>query len=215
MKLALFATAAVAAAALAAPAFAQDVAPSNYVQGNLGVAFGGNSSIDATLGGVTGSDDVNLDAGLFASVAAGHDFGNGFGLEVEGVYVGNNGKDDDVVALFGAGSEAKVQTLGALVNARYEFNTGWHNVSPYVGAGVGYGSVNIDVDGDDDSNGGVMWQAKAGVAIHTSDRLTWDIGYRYLREPDFDADASVFGTPGSLEVGTGVHVVSAGARVSF
>jgi opacity protein-like surface antigen len=215
MKLALFATAAVAAAALAAPAFAQDVAPSNYVQGNLGVAFGGQSDIDATLGTTTGSDNVDLDAGLFASVAVGHDFGNGFGLEVEGVYVGNNGDDSDVAALFGAGTDAKVQSIGALVNARYEFNTGWHNVSPYVGAGVGYGSVNIDVDGDDDSNGGVMWQAKAGLAIHATDRLTWDIGYRYLREPKYDESTSVFGTPGNLEVGTGVHVVSAGARVSF
>ena len=65
------------------------------------------------------------------------------------------------------------------------------------------------------SNGGVMWQAKAGVAIHATDRLTWDIGFRYLREPKYDESTSVFGTPGSLEVGTGVHVVSAGARVSF
>ena len=218
MKLSLFATAAIAAAFVAAPAFAQDEAApaSNYVQFNVGSGIVGQSDLDVTLAGTgSGSADVDLDPGLFGSVAAGHDFGNGLALEVEGVYIHNNGDDDDVAALFGAGTDASVTTWGALVNAKYEFKTGWRNVSPYVGAGIGYGSVKIDVDNADDSQGGFMWQAKAGLAIKANDRLTWDIGYRYLREPRYDESAAVFGTTGNLEIGTGVHVVSAGARVTF
>ena len=214
MKLSLFATAAVAAAFVAAPALAQPVAaaPSNYVQFNIGSGIVGQSELDGTLAGVgTGSVDVDLEAGLFASAAAGHDFGNGFALEVEGVYAGNDGDDDDVAAIFGAGSDASVSTLGVLANAKYEFNTGWHNVSPYLGAGIGYGSVNIDVDGLDDDQGGFMWQAKAGVVIHTNDQLAWDIGYRYLRFPQYDESEG----GASLTVDTGAHVLSAGARITF
>jgi opacity protein-like surface antigen len=217
MKLSLFATAAVAAAFAAAPALAQDAAaPSNYVQFNIGSGIAGQADIDATVTGVgSGSTDVDLDAGLFASVAGGHAFGNGFALEVEGVYAGNDGNEDDLAALFGAGTEASINTWGVLANARYEFNTGWNNVSPYVGAGIGYGAVNIDVDNGDDSQGGFMWQAKAGIVIHTNDQLAWDIGYRYLRAPQYDETTFVGGTTGSLTVDTGVHVLSAGARVSF
>jgi opacity protein-like surface antigen len=216
MKLSLFATAAIAAAFVAAPALAQPVAApaSNYVQFNLGSGIAGQSDIDATVGTTTGSADVDLDAGLFASVAAGHAFGNGLALEVEGVYAGNDGKDEDVRALFGANADAKVSTWGALVNARYEFNTGWHNVSPYVGGGIGYGSTKIEVDNADDSNSGFMWQAKAGFVIPVNDRLTWDVGYRYLREPSYDESTPLFGTT-RLNVDTGVHVLSAGARVTF
>ena len=213
MKLSLFATAAVAAAFVAAPAFAQDVAaPSNYVQFNIGSGIVGQSDLDGTLAGVgSGSADVDLEAGLFASIAGGHSFGNGLALEVEGVYAGNDGNDEDVQAIFGAGSDASVSTLGVLANAKYEFNTGWHNVSPYVGAGIGYGSVNIDVDGLDDDQGGFMWQAKAGVVIATNDQLAWDIGYRYLRFPQYDETAG----GSTLKVDTGAHVLSAGARITF
>ena len=213
MKLSLLATAAVAAAFVAAPAFAQDAgAPSNYVQFNLGSGIAGQSDLDGSYAGLgTGSADVDLDPGLFASVAGGHSFGNGLALEVEGVYAGNDGNEGDVEALFGPGSEASISTLGVLANARYEFNTGWNHVSPYVGAGVGYGSVNIDVDGLDDDQGGFMWQAKAGVVIQTNEQLAWDIGYRYLRFPEYDESTA----GASLKVDTGAHVLSAGARVSF
>ncbi len=211
MKLSLFATAAVAAAFAAAPAFAQPVAgaPSNYVQFNVGSGIFGQSDLDGTIDGTTGSADVDLEAGLFASAAAGHNFGNGFALEVEGLYASNDGDEDDLAAL--GIDEANVSTLGALVNAKYEFNTGWNNVSPYVGAGVGYGSVNIDVDGLDDDQGGFMWQAKAGVVIQTNEQLAWDIGYRYLAFPQYDESTA----GASLKVDTGAHVLSAGARITF
>jgi opacity protein-like surface antigen len=214
MKLSLFATAAVAAAFIAAPAVAQPVAaaPSNYVQFNIGSGIAGQSELDGSFAGVgAGSTDIDLDAGLFASAAAGHAFGNGFALELEGVYAGNDGNEDDVRAVFGPGSDASVSTLGALVNAKYEFNTGWNNVSPYVGAGIGYGNVNIDVDGFDDDQAGFMWQAKAGIVIQTNEQLAWDIGYRYLAFPQYDESTA----GASLKVDTAAHVLSAGARVSF
>ena len=209
MKLSLFAAAAVAAASVAAPAFAQDVAaPSNYVQFNIGSGVIGQSDIEGTLTGVgTESADVDLNAGLFASIAAGRNFGNGFALEVEGVYAGNDADEDDIAAF---ADEASISTLGALVNAKYEFNTGGP-LAPYVGAGIGYGSVNLDIDGLDDDQGGFMWQGKAGVVIKTNEKLSWDIGYRYLRFPQYDESV-----PGAtLKVDTGAHVLSAGARVTF
>jgi OOP family OmpA-OmpF porin len=216
MKLHLMATAAIAAALVAAPAFAQtEAAPaSNYVQFNLGSGIAGSADIDATFGTTRASDDVDLKAGLFASVAAGHSFGNGLALEVEGLYAGNDVDDDDTAALFGANADASVHTWGAMANAKYEFATGTR-VRPYVGAGVGYGSVKIDIDGDDDSQGGFMWQAKAGLAIPVNDRLTWDVGYRYLNAPEYDESGSVFGTAASVNIDTNVHVVSVGARVTF
>jgi opacity protein-like surface antigen len=213
MKLSLFATAAVAAAFVAAPALAQPVAtaPSNYVQFNLGSGIIGQSELDGSFAGVgAGSTDIDLDAGLFASAAAGRNFGNGFAVELEGVYAGNDGKDEDVTAVFGPGSEASISTLGALVNAKYEFNTGGP-LAPYVGAGIGYGSVNIDVDGLDDDQGGFMWQGKAGVVIKTNEQLAWDIGYRYLAFPQYDESTA----GASLKVDTGAHVLSAGARITF
>lgn len=216
MKLALFATAAVAAAALAAPAFAQDAPASNYIQGNIGAGFAGVADTDISIAGVNvASENIGLDAGLFASVAAGHDFGNGLSLEVEGVYAKNDGNDDDVTTLFGAGNEANVQTMGVLANAKYAFHTDWHNVAPYIGAGVGYGQTKIELNGVSDDNSGVMWQAKAGLQIPTNEHLTWDIGYRFMGGAQYDQDAAVFGSTGRVEVKPYIHAVSVGARINF
>lgn len=200
-----------AAVAFASPALAQ-VSP-NYVQLNVGSGVAGTADIGASVDDLgSASYDLDLDPGFFISAAAGAAMPTGFALEGEVVYFTNDGDTQEIEDLTGESVEASAETLGLLVNANYRFATSG-TIQPYVGAGVGYGKVEYDVDelgGSDDDNG-FMWQLKAGVTFAMANSTTWDIGYRYVRSPEYEVSDDF----SSLSVETDTHIVSAGIRYSF
>ncbi|HYC96531.1 outer membrane protein [Brevundimonas sp.] len=202
------ALAAVAAAALATPAMAQDNS-GRYVQVNLGGAVAGSVDLDVVSPPDTFSGDADLESGLFASIAAGTRGDSAFSVEGEVLYVQSDIDTAEADAIFGP-LDASVSTVGVLANVMYNFSTGGP-VAPYVGAGVGWGMVDYEVAGESEDDSSLIWQAKAGVTIPMSETMTWDIGYRYIDMPTFEISD---GTD-SIRAEGSAHVVSIGARFVF
>ena len=189
----------------------------NYLQGNLGAAFDSNTHIRGVATPTVKGDAAGR-PGFFASGLIGHNLGQGFALEGEVVYADNDIHRAGSNSLFPAGGNRSVDTYGALVNLKYELPTRWqvagYGVSPYVAGGVGYGGVSYDVAGADQQDDGLLWQAKTGVAVHLSPRMTLDVGYRYLNGPQFEP-AQDGTTLGGLNLSTHQHIASIGARWTF
>lgn len=110
------------------------------------------------------------------------------------------------------------RTYGGFANIKYEY-VNESPLFPYVGAGLGYGETEYRVFRDTGRSDGLLWQLKAGVAVPVSDKMTVDLGYRFVRSPDCEASARVT-YEGQLydakfKAATGVHALSTGARLAF
>jgi opacity protein-like surface antigen len=195
----LFSAATVAALSLATSAFAgADWRADNYAQINIGSGVAG--STHASSGGASANAD--LTAGFLGGGLVGHSFGNGVSVEAEMLYDQNGVKDAD----------ARIESFGGLANVKFEAPTHYKvmqtTVSPYIAGGVGYGQTQVNISGVSATKSNIMWQAKVGLAIHQSDKLTWDLGYRYLQLPSFDAG-------GGNKIDAYVHGVTIGLRWNF
>jgi opacity protein-like surface antigen len=214
MRLPVAATA-LAAALCATPALAQGVAdqPSTYVQVNLGSGLGGNADVSVAAGAGSASGGIDLKAGLFGSAAVGYSMANGLAAEAEVLYADNDGDTDN-----DGGVKSSTRTWGVMANVMYAIAPVGPFV-PYIGAGVGYGRVTIKLDDVKDDDSGLMWQLRAGVSGAIDPQTKWDLGYRYLRVPDYkvSGSATLDGTTynGSVKVETDVHVLSVGLRRKF
>jgi opacity protein-like surface antigen len=196
----LFTAAAVAALSFAGSAFAgADWRADDYAQINIGSGVAGSTRASAS--GI-GSATADLNAGFLGGGLVGHAFGDGLSVEVEGLYDQNNVK----------GADARVESFGGLANLKFEaplhYKVMQATLSPYVAGGVGYGQTKYDIDGLSANKDGVMWQAKVGLAIHATSKLTWDLGYRYLQLPQLN-----FG--GGNKIDTYVHGITVGLRWNF
>lgn len=225
MRIIFFAAA--VATASAAPAYAQDTAaPASaaaqshfYGQINLGASVAGNADLDAsveTLG--SASDDIDLDAGFFGGGLVGLATESGFHGQVEALYHESKGDTEEYEDFVGGVFDASVRTYGALLNGLYQAETPY-GFSPYAGAGVGVGSVEYDVEGDGDSESGLMWQIKAGAVFPMGKRFEWDLGYRYLRAPEYEVSETIVSGGETLDVelavDTSAHILSVGGRFAF
>lgn len=198
--------------AIAAPVAAQPAraVPGNYAQFSIGSGVAGQTKFN--FPGV-GSEDVDIEAGLFAAIAGGRSMSNGFAFEAEGIYLKNDIDTGDLDAVVGVPLDASARTYGLMVNAHYALTA----VGPFtaeVGAGVGYGQTKYKVLGGSDDADGLMWQLMAGLSYPVTEKLSWDLKYRYLRGPQQRADLPLAAAP-SVEVRTSAHVVALAARVKF
>lgn len=218
----------------ASPAHAQDgeFQPRNYVFLGGGLGFDGSlNARDVTSPGEffdnfqdivdpdADGNEADLSPGwqVFGGLGASNVFFPGLRLELEGLF-GNNDLDD-----FDA---FEVRTLGGFGNAIYQAKV-WR-IEPYVGGGVGYGRSKLQFDPDDEigfnddnpeiSDGGIIWQLKAGLAFPLSRRTTLDIGYRYLNGPNIE-DAAVTdtfsGVVTNADLSPAVHALNASLRFSL
>ena len=192
-KTVLFAAATAAAALIAMPAAAADF----YFGGAVGVSVGGKS--DATIadssGTVTG--DLDYETGALVSLVAGKAVHPHVRLEGEMQVTDNGLKDTDL----------RMQQVALLGNVLYDFKPD-SKVSPYVGAGLGFGRSIVDLDDATANDTGLAWQLQAGVSIRQSDRMVWDIGYRYVNQADFNASEDGV----SVDLAGDLHVLSVGLR---
>lgn len=159
-------------------------------------------SVDGEADFDDGSTVFDLEDNWMAGIGAGYAFQNGFRLEGEYSYRNNE--------LEGTGVEAPAHAVFA--NLYYDFNRGGR-FEPYLGVGVGY----LDQEDYDDTppsvdvDGGLAYQALAGVAIGLTERLDLDVGYRWLRTDDLDYIEG--GPPGQM---TYEHqAVTVGLRYQF
>lgn len=194
----------------ASGASAQSAPVGPYFQINLGSGFAGKTDVSASSAGVSGSEDADLDAGLFASAAFGMNFDNNFALEGEVLHAKNDIDTADIDRALGANLDASVKTTALMANAYYNLGA-VGPINARIGAGVGYGQAEYEILGGSDKEGGLAWQVMVAGAYPVSEKVSLDVGYRYLRSPDFDvSDAGV-----KVSAETGAHVVTVGARLGF
>lgn len=195
MKTLLFAAAAAVTFA-ALPAAAQEL----YAQGNLGFSAAGTADVDASLDGLSGSGDVDLEHGWLASAALGSGF-RGVRVEAEAIYSSNDVDEEGF-------DDVSVRHLGLLANVLYDIPMDGA-FRPYVGAGVGIGNTTVDLGDDDADDTGLAWQLRAGATFGSSETMMWDVGYRYLNLADFEVSEG----DASLEAEAAIHAVTIGVRI--
>lgn len=74
-----------------------------------------------------------------------------------------------------------LKALTAMANCYYDIKTST-SITPYVMGGMGI--ANLDSGDGWVNDTGFAWQLGAGVGIKASDKVTVDIGYRYLKPED-------------------------------
>jgi opacity protein-like surface antigen len=192
--------AAVAAAAIAAPAVAQDApATGPYVGIEGGVLFPQGTDTDIVLrngsASVTQTDAfrLNYDTGYDVDAIVGYDLGM-FRLEGELGYkrAGLNSIDVDP-ALIDAYNDATGDTitasdfdadghatvLSAMVNGLVDFNVG--SLGVYAGGGVGYADVKFSNEFDSDNDNGWAYQLIAGLRAAVTPNVDIGLKYRYFQ----------------------------------
>ena len=162
MNVSLMSATAFAGLALAGAAHAQTaVDPQWYVRGGAGATY--QDEINAT-------PKVKGKTGWTVDAAAGRQIDSHFRAEGQILYSDDKQKVGD----------DRIKVLAGLANAYYDFDTGT-KLRPFVGAGIGIGQVKLD-DGraGDDDDTGFAYQLQTGVAYAINDKLSAQIGYRYL-----------------------------------
>ena len=120
--------------------------------------------------GVANSGAELLRTSQFISDAYGHDFGNGFEIEIERVTY-------DTAMPGGSGIAAGgVRTTGSVLSGLYEFrNDGWL-LKPYVGVGLGVSDPTVGLLGSDDLP---AFQLRGGVDYGITQKLFGKLEYRW------------------------------------
>jgi opacity protein-like surface antigen len=186
----ILAAAAASSLALAGAAQAQQTAdPAWYVRSDAGGTFEGE------LNGA--NPKVKGKSGWTVDLAAGRSLNSNVRAEGELLYSEADRKDV---------STGKIKTFGGLVNGYYDIDTGT-KFRPYVGAGIGVAQVKLDggpaTHGDDT---GFAYQLKTGVSYAINDRLSAQVGYRYLGVNDVNIGQGVGRVDGDYHD----HAVTAG-----
>lgn len=185
------APAALALAAFAMPASAQDHQPPSWYGGGFGSAVM--------------PDDYDDGWGLGAF--GGYHFGNNFRAEGEFGWQKND---------LDAGSGDNELFYG-MASGYYDFDVG-RPFLPYVGAGVGYGWFWFDGTPSgfaavDDSDSTALYHLSAGVSYELSPQTTLFGGYRWLSA--FDDPSFTDAAGNTFESDYDAHIVQVGVRFGF
>jgi opacity protein-like surface antigen len=156
MKTLILPAVAALGALLAGPPAAADV----YLKGELGGGFSDRYDVNGA--------NADLSNSWLLGGAAGTDIAPHVRLEGELVH----SKAD----IQGGGHS---RTTAGFADAYYDFGDG-AQITPFVGAGLGYGAFDTSA-GKDDS---WAWRLTAGAAKSLSPRLTAELAYRYEEAPD-------------------------------
>lgn len=174
-----------------------------YLSGNLGITMPTDS--DVSEAGISG--EISYDAGFAIGAALGYNFGVG---RVEGE-IGYKTADADEIEVDGLGSasiDGDMSVFSVMANGYIDLNAS-PTVKPYLMAGIGMANVALDsndVDVDDDDTV-FAYQVGAGVGFALNNKVTLDIGYRYMGTEDPEIEGT--------DVEYGSHNVLAGVRVQF
>jgi OOP family OmpA-OmpF porin len=161
MKTSLMFAGVLAGLALAGAANAQTaIDPQWYVRGGAGATY--QDEINAT-------PKVKGETGWTVDAAVGRQIDSHFRAEGQLLYSNDEQKAGD----------GRIKVLAGLANAYYDFDTGT-KLRPFVGAGVGIGQVKLDGGAVDSDDTGFAYQLQTGIAYPINDRLSAQVGYRYL-----------------------------------
>ena len=227
----LFAFTALAAYSIALPCAAQGLGsladPQTYLRGGYVELEGGSPFQGATTeynsaqGEGSNNGSGHFQPGYFGGAIFGHRLAPGFAVELEGVYFKNR---YDTTTEFTQQAAGHSQTYGGLANLRFSLPYDYHvtrsfAVAPYVAAGAGYGETSYKTGYDgttflNDSQSGLLWQAKAGLEIKTGTPISFDLGYRYMGTPEYHQDATAADNS-SFQLKSHVQTATAGIKYTF
>lgn len=215
-----------------------------YLRGYIGMS---NQQIDdfhtpAAPGGLDFMQGPSADAGIFFGGGIGYEHNDWLRFDVTGEYRGKT----RITALDRAPNstvtpggfqtndyDASKSEWLFLANAYWDLGS-WKGITPYVGAGIGTSRVTIhdftDVNvlvpaigiaPDNDSSWNFAWALHAGAEFAINDRVSFDLGYRYVdlgdgKVPDLitPAGANLTNNPYTIKDITS-HDVHLGMRYKF
>lgn len=119
------------------PVFAQPV-QGLYISGEGGASFNQGQVIRHS----SARDEFKTGATGIGSIGWG--LGNGFRVEVEGLYRNNDLKTVGGNAAYHAHADGRQQESGVMANALFDMDIGKSWLFPYFGAGIGYGWQNMN-----------------------------------------------------------------------
>lgn len=222
---------ATAAAAFATVGFSAH-AEGWYGRSDLQYNFDGRIDHDTQTSNVLGalSGDTKASEAFGADVGLGYGFSNG--LRFEGVLGYKSGDLDvtrtvsSVVPGLTVNPAGTASSVDLFLNGLYDFNSEG-TVKPYIGVGVG--GVRLDAkvanrvrgtgtnlsaaNGFNDTATGLAYQGLAGIGFKMTDRLTLDLGYKYLSAQDLEFDGN-HGGP-AYDVDYTDHTATLGLRYAF
>ncbi|MGC1303821.1 MAG: hypothetical protein WA840_15755 [Caulobacteraceae bacterium] len=223
----VFGFAALAACAVALPASAQGLDalwnPHTYLDGAYVEGTGGSTFQGATTEFNSAPGDANkgsghFNAGYFGSATFGKRVAPGLSFELEGVYFNNHYNRATELTQDTAGSS---RTYGGLANVRLSLPYDYHvyrqiALVPYIGVGAGYGNTHYRTSAPlDDSQSGLLWQAKTGLEIKTGTPISFDVGYRYIGTPDYSQNFIGPAGDESFRLRSHVQAATAGVKYTF
>ena len=217
----LFATAAITAATVSAPALAGESEKGFYATVGAGVTMPQDTDSDATVLGTKFTGDYENEGGFFGEIGIGYNFGND--LRTEFTY-SNGSVESDKVKICGSscvdvdlsGADSTVEAF--MVSLYKDFQTKG-KFTPFIGAGIGFSEV--ETEAATATIGGTTVNLESGsesglfsysVAVGTS--------YEISDSTDIYGKLTYFGTEdysvGIENVdGLGSFVLNLGARFSF
>lgn len=163
---------------------------------------------DGTVGTLADSGSIKFDSGEGVLVAIGYYVAPAVRVEFEGGYKEIKEKSQTIAGL-SFPSTAKDKALSTMGNAYYDFQTGT-NLTPYIGAGLGWGH--------ETTNGGAdafAYQGMLGVNYKVSETSTVFGGYRYLGTTDFSEHYVVSGLSVTENAKITASSIDVGYRYSF
>ena len=161
-------------------------------------------------------EDIEFDEGYLVSLALGHRFGSdddnplAFDLELESVWTD---QDADNEGLLEAVSD--VTQLGFFLNGLGEVRLA-RVLGLYAGGGLGLSLLDIGTESDslndfnEEDGPFFAWQAKGGLRWWTSDKVSLNVGYRFLNVDDAEIDDDLGDAEFDLE--TQQHMLELGVR---
>jgi opacity protein-like surface antigen len=211
-KIALLASTAIAACALAAPVQAAGWYVSVLGGGNWNDDHSFFAATDTTISADTLSWSSDNDTGFVVGGAVGMSFSNvasGLRAEVEVAYRQSNadGAWTTFTSIGGVSSgllDYDFSNFSVLANAWYDFDIG--GFKPYIGGGLGW--AHAEADGDfttgipgpfEFEDDGFAWQLGAGINFDISPNVKLGVGYRYFDGPDVAVSGPVSFATGDLD----------------
>ena len=163
------------------------------VFGELGLGY--RTIADSNLTDVYGSGGLNFSLNL------GYKIGHPFTLLLETGYFSKEGKT------IGLEEKTTFSYIPFILKGRYNINSG--NLTPYVGAGVGYVAYKVKNDSpflEDVSKGTMGFVVETGVCYKIQENFGFllNAGYLYAKAKPFDVERNIGGV-----------LFSAGLRVKF
>ncbi|MGB0843352.1 MAG: outer membrane protein [Alphaproteobacteria bacterium] len=176
----------------------------------------GTSSLPAPSATFTDS----VDTGFGGSAALGYAFNfDGLGVfnnlrpEIQASYYKFDGSAFTGTNGFAASSSDET-LIGGFANLVTDIEFGLLPITPYLGLGLGYGQRTVDYGSNSFKDTGLLYQAMVGGRYNITERLSLDLGYKYLRS--FDIDSANGSTSGTFSVdGRNHHMVEGGLTFRF